>query len=680
MPTNLSLKVCFTSVVAFLLALGTMVSLMGCNEETTIVSNSSGRESLSDPRVMPMVVATIPQNYGVGPFNVYNRGDNIDKPHFSVQFNKYINSSEVGPEVVTCEGFDRPVYVVLQQGSLPRKTAAFSEILSFEIRSCPSSYCGLVAYDVGRAYTFTIDGSLQDINGNRLGSDYRFSFTPEPYFRVVEMYPPEGASGLSVGSGSTLAYIVFNSNVGLSILPMLQISPSAGGRWRWTSSDSSLVYYQSDSVMSFGTTYTVSVSANARDSRNNQIHQEFRSTFSTAPFHVSSTSPASGSTITDLTSSILFIFSGPVDTSTLRSNFTITPNISGTLAPYYSGVDDMFLFTPTSGWLGGRQYTVTLSTGLRATNGTPLAAQQVFTFSFAPFRVTSTSPSDGSTDVNLTQPVYVYLNAPINISSVASAFRISPPVTGTFSTYSGSTLAFYPTPGWAAGTTYAVTIDTNLRAFSGSPLSSPYSFSFATQPFRVSYTSPSNGDTSVSTSNYLYVSFNAPVDTGSVRSNVSIVPATPGNFSLSQGSSTFSFYASGGFRPGTTYTVTLSPQIRAASGGTLGSQYQFWFKTRPFMVSSVYPTAGSIGVSRYTTIEVHFTYGLNSSTVQNAFRISPNAAGYLSSYQGSTYFYFSPSSALSPNTTYTVTIGTAIRSTTGDSLTVPYVFPFTTGP
>jgi hypothetical protein len=594
-----------------------------------------------------------------------------------VQFNKFMNLAEVVQGKVTCEGFVQPVYVLLQQGPSLRKTGAFSDILAFEIANSPWGTV-LVPYEVGKTYTITIDSTLRDVNGNMLGRKYCFSFLAEPYFRVVGVDPPNGSTELVNLLGGIQPRITSNSKLMPSFLNNVQLMPALVGRWR-LSYDSTSVEFTNDSLPAFATLYSMTVSQNARDKFGNLIRAGYRSTFATAAFKVISTTPRDGDMMSDLRSPISFTFSGPVDSRTLLESILFTPPISGVLSNTLGG-GSIVSFTPDNGWVGGKQYRATVSTGVRATNGAPLSLPSTLRFSTALFGVISTSPSDGETNVPVDQRIYVYFNNRILPIGISSAFSIQPSIPGQVSTVpNGTHIQFIPYPGFTIGTTYTVRIGTSLRVPNGDSLSSPFTFSFSTRPFRVVQTFPSNGEENFSMVTGIQVNFSDPIDTGSVRSAFSVVPNVPGGFSMIPGDSFFIFGPTRGWRGGTIYTVSIGPSMRAANGGTLGTEYRFSFKTVPFMVTQTYPDSGETGVSRRVTLQIRFNSGLDTTSLPRGFTISPYIPGFITGYSGFTSFYFYSTSLFYARTTYTVTVGTAIRSLAGDSLATPYIFPFTTG-
>ncbi|HLX13095.1 MAG TPA: Ig-like domain-containing protein, partial [Bacteroidota bacterium] len=127
-----------------------------------------------------MVLSTIPPNGAVGPFKEFHATGEIssDMPYFFVQFNKlmapYTGQIQICSE---CTGFDHPV--AYTYGTYGNGIYAF-----YLGQLYPEGYYNRVNYKVGKKYSFTIDSTFVDVNGNPLSAPYTFSITPEPYLRV----------------------------------------------------------------------------------------------------------------------------------------------------------------------------------------------------------------------------------------------------------------------------------------------------------------------------------------------------------------------------------------------------------------------------------------------------------------------------------------------------------------
>ncbi|MBI4546561.1 MAG: Ig-like domain-containing protein [Ignavibacteriae bacterium] len=464
------------TLTLFLLAI---LVFPGCTEETII----SEIDDLSNPNIQPRVIFTLPSNNGVGPFDLFNRGDNYNKPHFVIRFNKLMNTLSFESDMIKVEGFDRPVVVDLfpfffyrdpEIRSTSSSSSIYDDVLAFSIRDS-LSYQRL-SYQVGHTYTVEVEPGLSDINGNTLLGRYQFSFNAEPYFRVLETYPEENDESVSPSSQIS---IIFNSHVDTSIFPSLQLSPQIEGKWTILSFDLSTVLFRQLQLLPFNTTFTLTVDGNAKDIYGHQIHQAFSSSFKVPAFGVSFNSPENGQVNVELDRSISFSFNSYIDTGTVRNAFTLSPTVQGD----FSIASHNFWFTPFIGFSPRTIYTVTLTTALRASDGTSLPAPYSFSFTTGEFRVTSTSPSDGDLNVFRANNINAWFNAKIDTSSVRNAFTINPSVGGTFILYDNSGyFAFDPSLQLSNNTIYTVTISTALRSKHGYNLSSPYTFAFRTSP------------------------------------------------------------------------------------------------------------------------------------------------------------------------------------------------------
>lgn len=295
------------------------------------------------------------------------------------------------------------------------------------------------------------------------------------------------------------------------------------------------------------------------------------------------------------------------------------------------------------------------------------------------FRVRSVYPANGETGVLYYRYIYLYFNSPVD-TSIFSAIQITPPIpVGEWIIYyDDSTSIVFDHEGLNNGITYTVFVDGNARDKYGNQLTQPYSSSFTTEVFRVRNSYPPNGSTNVSLNNSIGASFTGLLDTGTVRTAVSINPPVTGTFSLYDGSSSFYFSPTDGLAGNTLYTVTISTALRSKEGVGLATPYTFSFTTAPFQITNTNPDDGQTNVSRGTSIAVYFNGMLDTATVQSAFSVTPSIVGSFYYYTTS-YFYFYPSSTLAPNQTYSVTISNSIRSKSGSNIQSPYTFSFTTG-
>ncbi len=444
-----------------------------------------GIGNLQDPAIVPDVISTSPANQSIGPFNLYSPGTNGAEPNFVIQFNKLINTSELRPSMVTVRGFERPVRVLLDHDYYPVRSwnkatnDQFDNVLAFNINDSMTPTRSINA--VGKTYIVTIDSSITDINGNHMAHDVSFSFTPEPYFRPTTFFPPARSS--DIGPNPAI-FLVFNSQIDTSILRYLHIAPAHRGIWRLYQYDSLTVDYSYERPLPFDTTFTLTLDAGAADVYGNRTTTPYISSFRTAAFRVLNTQPHEGQVRVQPAGTISAAFSGPADTGSIAQAFELSPNTEGVLAPYFDGSG--FEFIPAYGFLPSTQYTLTISTQLRAVDGTQLSSPFSLSFTTDQFRVIGAYPPDGEFNVGRELQVDIYFNSVIDTASARAALTVVPSVSGQISVYPGNRygggeiLFDHLSDPFAANTTYTVTVDTTVATIQGYHLGSPFTFSFTT--------------------------------------------------------------------------------------------------------------------------------------------------------------------------------------------------------
>ncbi len=468
-----------------LLSIAAILSLGGCTTEGPAGPPGAPGEpaNLQDPAIIPTVVSTSPAEHSTGPYGLFSPGEGQYNPNFVLQFNKLINTNVLTPTTVRVGGFNRPVRVVLYRDPIrivldKTTNGPFDNILAFNIYDSIYVYYPHSIYGIGTTYTVTVDSSITDINGNHMARPYTFSFTPEPYFRVTTFYPHNQATDVQPGASIS---ITFNSIVDTSVFRYLHITPTPRGQWWMSSYDSTSVAYVYDRPLPFDSTFTVSVDAGAPDAHGNLTTTSQSSSFTTIAFRVTDTYPDPGTMNFPPASQINMLFSGLLDTASVRAAFGINPPTAGILYASSSYLS----FSPMLGFAPATQYTVTLSTALKASDGTSLASPYSFSFTTDQFRVSSTYPSNGDFNVYRGQSVVIYFNSFIDTASARSAFSISPPLSGVFSSYGGDIyqpgrIIFDHTTQFLANTTYTVTISTALTDARGNHFPAAFSFSFTT--------------------------------------------------------------------------------------------------------------------------------------------------------------------------------------------------------
>jgi hypothetical protein len=239
-------------------------------------------------------------------------------------------------------------------------------------------------------------------------------------------------------------------------------------------------------------------------------------------------------------------------------------------------------------------------------------------------------------------------------------------------------------------TQYTITLSTEAKDTSGNYLRFPLVSTFRTVQSYVTYngiqTNPVNGDIEVSPINYngITVTFPRRMDPATTEAAITITPPLNSIFLWPSGNQ-LTIYTGGPYLSDTTITVTIDKRALDKDGIALGETFSFWFRTAAFQVTSSYPSNAQLYVAPDQKISVYFNSYVDKNTFQSAFSITPAVGGSFlygngNSYDTPNWITFTPSSALQPNTKYTVTIGTGVKDLFGVSMKDSYSFSFVTRP
>lgn len=224
---------------------------------------------------------------------------------------------------------------------------------------------------------------------------------------------------------------------------------------------------------------------------------------------------------------------------------------------------------------------------------------------------------------------------------------------------------------FAVGRRYTVTLDTTLLDINGNRFWGSYSFSFTPEPaFRILSVEPPSNQSGVSTNPSISILFNSAVDTGIIRS-LSFAPPAGGSWSVRSDGGGVYYSLPSLLALNTTYFITVSQQASDTLGNQLAAPFSSSFVTRGFAVESTSPG--------YTqpdaVVSAVFSAPLDTATVRQSFSIQPTVSGSFR-FPSANLIYFEPFQGFPGNRTYTVTLGTGLKSSAGDSLPFPYVFSF----
>jgi hypothetical protein len=302
---------------------------------------------------------------------------------------------------------------------------------------------------------------------------------PEPKFRVVSVYPPNGATGVPA---DTVIRIVFNSQIGLYIGDNTWTNPSVGGKWYIDdpTGNKTSTHFQPTTTFSTNTYYTVTINGLTSDLEGYQLGANYTWSFTTGLFEVLAVSPPDGSDDVALYRPLTVFLTSQLDTGTIRSSISISPPTPGKLNIFerFTG----FTFTPEPELLPDTPYTIRIDTTIRSLLGERISAPQEFNFRTDVFRVVMSSPYQNQK--NVTRFIFrieVYFNSLIDTGTVRSSFN-APGILGRFEFIENANYFYYypinaPLP---ANTTFIISVSRGVYSRGGVQLGEPYTFNFTT--------------------------------------------------------------------------------------------------------------------------------------------------------------------------------------------------------
>jgi hypothetical protein len=327
-----------------------------------------------------------------------------------------------------------------------------------------------------------VDSGIVDINGNHTAQAYSFSFTPEPYFRIVASTP---ASGESLGVFQYVTLYV-NSKVDTNIISKIHITPPVEGHWDLGFGDSLQIQFTPTGTFLNNLHYIFTIDKGAMDIAGNQMQVDNSVAFPTPSFHVKSTYPSDGNTNVYLSSGVTTRFNGPIDSATVPAAFSINPQLAGTftysitasISDFTNYIAD-FAFYPSSDFAPSTTYTVRVFSSLQSIDGTSIGQDYVFSFTTGDFAVYYWYPGYISS-VSRSEKPHFYFTGRLDTASVRTAFSITPAVTGRIEFSSGDSFSFVPDSLLESHTEYTIIISTDLKSIGGYHLSKDNFYNFTT--------------------------------------------------------------------------------------------------------------------------------------------------------------------------------------------------------
>ena len=317
----------------------------------------------------------------------------------------------------------------------------------------------------------------------------------------------------------------------------------------------------------------------------------------TAPT-VTGRTPASGATNVAWTTDVRATFSRPMDAATITGSTMRLTTAAGTqvaASVTYDSATQSAVLTPSAALAPSTTYTVTLTTGIRASDAMPLASPVAWSFTtvgLTPPTVTSTVPAANATGVAPSVRVDATFSKAITASTVNSGtFTLTGPsgaVAGTVTYDAPSTTArLQPAAALAAGS-YTARLDGTITATDGAQLGTAVTWSFtvpaANPPLALTDRTPAAGATGVSRDGTVSAVFNRDVDATTVTTSTFTLTGPGGaavasTVSYDAATRTARLTPSDLLAASTLYTAQLSTGVRASNGDALPASVTWTFTT-----------------------------------------------------------------------------------------------------
>jgi hypothetical protein len=265
-----------------------------------------------------------------------------------------------------------------------------------------------------------------------------------------------------------------------------------------------------------------------------------------------------------------------------------TTQISGIMT--YDAITFTMKFVPSTKLKANTTYTGTVATSVKDPMGNALQTPYIWSFStsasVAP-TVVSTDPLNNATGVVTNKIEAATFSVPMDPSTMtATTFTLkqgATPIAGTVS-YSGSTASFNPTSSLASNTVYTATITTGAKDAPGTAMAANYVWTFTTGMIsapKVNSTDPLNLATNIPLNKTISAVFSEVMDALSITSSsfTLMTGGYPVAGTVNYAGTTATFTPTGNLLSGSTYTATLTTNVKNPAGTPITSNYVWTFST-----------------------------------------------------------------------------------------------------
>ncbi|HUS15746.1 MAG TPA: Ig-like domain-containing protein, partial [Chloroflexia bacterium] len=382
---------------------------------------------------------------------------------------------------------------------------------------------------------------------------------------------------------------------------------------------------------------------------------------------------------------IAVTFSEAMDQGSAQAAFALQPAVPGA----FTWQANTLLFTPNAPLSPRTDYTVSVKADAKTRRGQVLAGPLAATFKTAPPpAILRTLPSAGAAEVPPDTIVTITFNRPMipltaldNQPDPSQWVTISPAVNGRWVWLGTGAVGFHAAGnGFLPSTDYTVEVKAGWPDADGATLAQGQTVRFTTIKPAILDLSPGNGASGVGLDTPLVVTFNQPMNHGSVQQ--SFTPhvaersaALPGTYAWSADSTVMTFTPASLLEFSHTYAVVMGGPLQPATGNaaTLAADSNQWefTTTDPTHVSGHNPqNNGDQPVPPSTSFGFYFNNELApNQNVAPLLTISPQPGGYRGILTADGSGVYTQNIQLLPNTTYRFDLQAGLKDKWG--FTIP---------
>jgi membrane-bound inhibitor of C-type lysozyme len=404
------------------------------------------------------------------------------------------------------------------------------------------------------------------------------------------------------------------------------------------------VTFTPSSILTSKTTYTVTITTDAKDILGNRMQDTYMFSFTSEdiePPEISITSPYNGETSIEINAEIVITFNEPMQSNTVT--YSCTPDPAGWSVSW--NFDNTIVTSSHNDFGSEITYTFQITAGKDTAGNDLLAGSVPNPWSFTSKdivgpEIISTFPVDGSQNISTTANIEINFNEQMDTSSVT--YTCGPNPLGWSVTWTnGNTSAIFSHNEFTQKTTYTFQI-VNAKDVSGNDLNpsavaNPWSFTTTGDYIAplISLTSPANNAVNVDPDANIVVTFSEAMNASSL--NYVCIP-DPGGWSESwSAGNTVVTFIHNSFISSELYIFQITGTKDLANNNlVVGSVPNPWsFQIADVIAPTIIlasPPSSTTNVVQTANVVVTFSEAMNTSSITYA--CSPNPAGWSVSWGG----------------------------------------------